>query len=135
MKNIGSRADLFDKVLKFQTDHHHAAATPMTVDTRRRPHLLPMRIGHTELENGVMSSGLASFSDAGVTPCVVVEYTGKDSTAALLDALAQQMHELSLDAVPMWLVYSGVHARGAVDNLIDDAHLRHGLDIQPVLMG
>lgn len=135
VKNIGSRADLFDKVSKFQTGHHHAAETPTAVDTGRRPHLLPMRIGHTELENGVMSRGLASFSDSGMTPCVVVEYTGKHSTATLLEALAQQMRDVGLDAVPMWLVYSGVHARGAVDDVIDDAHRRHGLDIQAVLTG
>lgn len=134
VKNIGSRADLFEKVLKFQTDRRYASETP-TVDVRRRPHLLPMRIGRTELEEGVMGRRLASFSDAGVTPCIVVEYVGRDATAALLDALVRQLRDLNLDALPMWLVYSGVHARQTVDDLVDDAHIRHGLDIQPVLMG
>jgi len=135
VKNIGSRADLFDKVRNFQTDRRHGAAETSTADVHRRRHLLPMRIGRTELENGVVGRGLASFSDAGVTPCIVVEYTGRDSTAALLEALAEQMRDLGVDGVPMWLVYSGVHARAAVDDVVDASQLRYGLDIQPVLIG
>ena len=133
IKNIGSRADLLDKVPKFHADHH-ASVTPVAADVRRRPHLLPMRVGHAELENAMMRSGLASLSEAGVTPCIVVEYTGRDSTAALLDAVARQVRDLSLGTVAVWLVYSGAHARTAVDDVID-TQLQHGLDIQPVLMG
>ncbi|KAA0092063.1 AraC family transcriptional regulator [Mycolicibacterium sp. P1-18] len=134
IKNIGSRADLFDKVAEFGADDDDTTQTPATTDVCRRPHLLPMRIGHAELENGMMRSGLTSLSEAGVTPCIVVEYNGRDATAALLDAVARQLRDLSVGTVPMWLVYSGIHARMAVDGLVDDAHTRHGLDVQPVLM-
>jgi AraC-like DNA-binding protein len=132
LKNVGSRADLFEKLTTFPTDRGGPVGGP---DSGHRPHLLPLRIGQAEVDNGVLLSGLASFSDAGVTPCLVVEFAGRESTAALLDAVSVALEDGGMSGVPIWLVYSGGHARAVVDHLANDAHTRHGLDIQPVLVG
>ncbi|MCV7424456.1 AraC family transcriptional regulator [Mycobacterium yunnanensis] len=131
LKNVGSRADLLTKVADFPADRPLAPeAAPAGV--RRRNHLMPMRFGPAEVQGRGALSGLASFDQAGITPCIVVEYSGREATAFLIDALATQLRDAGLTTVPVWLSYSGIHARGAVDCLVDDAHTRHDLDIQPV---
>jgi len=131
LKNVGSRADLLPKVAEFTAGRPHSEEA-VPADARRRNHLLPMRFGPAELENGAALSGLASFEQAGVTPCIVVEYAGREATASVIDALAGQLQDVELATVPVWLTYRGLHARDAVDDLVDDAHARHHLDIQPV---
>jgi AraC-like DNA-binding protein len=72
LKNVGSRADLFEKIRKFQTDDGVTAVPSRASDpSSRRRHLLPMRVGQAELEHDYLLSGLASFVDTAVTPCVV----------------------------------------------------------------
>ena len=135
LKNIGSRADLFEKIRKFQTDGGVTAIPPEATDTNfRRQHLLPMRVGHAELESGHLLSGLSSFVDSAVTPCLVLEYSGRDATSALINSLARQLRSVGADGVAVWLVYSGSHARSAVDQIIDVAHDEHGLTVQAILM-
>jgi hypothetical protein len=135
LKNVGSRADLFEKIRKFQTDHDVTASLSKATGTdSRRRHLLPMRVGHAELEQGYLLSGLASFADEAVTPCVVLEYSGRDATVALVNSLAGQLRTIGTDGVAIWLVYSGSHARSAVDEIIDVAYDEHGLTIQAILM-
>ena len=105
------------------------------------PQQLTQRVAHfrpfaerERLDNGALLGSLASFADAGVSPCLVVEYAGRESTATLVDALAQQLRDVGAGA-QIWLVYRGAHARAAVDDLVTEVFARHGVDVQPVLMG
>ena len=134
LKNVGSGADLFAKVTSFEYTRSETPDGPPARRTERRPHLLPLRIGPAELDNGALLGSLASFADAGVIPCLVVEYAGRESTATLVDALAQQLRDVGAGA-QIWLVYRGAHARAAVDDLVTEVFARHGVDVQPVLMG
>jgi AraC-like DNA-binding protein len=135
LKNIGSRADLFEKIRKFGTDDGGTGTLPEATGANSgRRHLLPMRVGQAELDGGYLLSGLASFADDAVTPCVVLEYSGRDATIALVDSLARQLRSVGTEDVAVWLVYSGSHARSAVDQIIDVAHDEHGLMVQAILM-
>jgi len=134
LKNVGSRADLFDKIDKFHVDR-------LTVDTPApiepvpgTNHLLPMRIGATELESGYVLSGLSSFTGAGVSPCLVLEYAGRAGTVALISDLAVRLREVDATGLPIWLVYNGLHLRTAVEEVIVTARDAHGLAVQAVLM-
>jgi hypothetical protein len=93
-----------------------------------------MRVGHAELESGHLLSGLSSFVDSAVTPCLVLEYSGRDATSALINSLARQLRSVGADEVAVWLVYSGSHAHAAVDQIIDVAHDEHGPTVQAILM-
>ena len=133
LKNVGSRADLFEKIRKFQIDDR-VPAPPQEAADSRRPHLLPMRVGHAEIDRGHLLSGLASFVGEAVTPCIVLEYSGRDATASLVKSLARQLRSVGADDVAVWLVYNGSHARQAVDQIIDVAHEEHGLTVQAIFM-
>jgi hypothetical protein len=69
-----------------------------------------------------------------VTPCLVLEYSGRDATSALINSLARQLRSVGADEVAVWLVYSGSHAQSAVDQIIDVAYDEHGLTVQAILM-
>jgi AraC-like DNA-binding protein len=134
LKNVGSRADLFEKIRKLQTDDRVPALPQRAAADFRRPHLLPMRVGHAEIDQGYLLSGLASFVGEAVTPCIVLEYSGRDATVTLVKSLARQLHSVGTEDVAVWLVYNGSHARQAVDEIIDVAHDEHGLTVQAILM-
>ena len=93
-----------------------------------------MRVGQAELDGGYLVSGLASFLDNAVTPCVVLEYSGQDATIALVSSLARQLHTVGTGNIAVWLGYSGSHARAAVDQIIDVALDEHGLTVQAIFM-
>lgn len=134
LKNVGSRADLFEKVRKFQPDHLATSTAPVIAkgDNRRR-HYLPMRIGPAELDSGYLLSSLVSFDDIHVTPCLVLEYSSREATLSLIAAVARQTREIDRHDLPIWLTYSGLHSRDAVDQLIDVARDEYGLDVQAIL--
>ncbi|KAA0079752.1 AraC family transcriptional regulator [Mycolicibacterium sp. P9-64] len=135
LKNVGTRADLFEKIRKFETDDAGTGVLARAPGAHSgRQHLLPMRVGHAELESGYLVRGLASFLDNAVTPCVVLEYAGRDATIELVNSLARQLRTVETDDIAVWLVYSGSHARPAVDQIIDAAHDEHGLTVQAILM-
>ncbi|HEX7825420.1 MAG TPA: hypothetical protein VF477_10995, partial [Mycobacterium sp.] len=125
----------FEKIRRFQTDDGVAAAVSGATGTdSRRRHLLPMRVGQAEIDGGYLLSGLSSFVDEAVTPCVVLEYSGREATAALVNSLAGQLRSIGTDGVAVWLVYGASHARSAVDEIIDLANDEHGLTVQAILM-
>jgi hypothetical protein len=93
-----------------------------------------MRVGQAEIDGGYLLSGLSSFVDEAVTPCVVLEYSGREATAALVNSLAGQLRSIGTDGVAVWLVYGASHARSAVDEIIDLANDEHGLTVQAILM-
>jgi AraC-like DNA-binding protein len=135
LKNIGSRADLFEKIRKFQTDDRvRVIPADGATGNARRPHLLPMRVGQAEIDRGYLLSGLASCVGEAVTPCVVLEYSGRDATLALVDSLARQLRSIGTEGVAVWLIYGGSHARAAVDEIVDSAYDEHGLTVQAILM-
>lgn len=134
LRNVGSRADLFEKVRRFAPDHQVRETEPGAGEREnRRSHYLPMRIGPAEVESGYLLSGLASFEDIHVTPCLVLEYSSREATLALIAAVARQLHEIGRNEVPVWLMYCGLHARDAVDQLIDVARDEYGLAVQAIL--
>jgi glyoxylate utilization-related uncharacterized protein len=98
---------------------------------RSDPHLLE---GSADNVTAVLHFDLSSFVDSAVTPCLVLEYSGRDATSALINSLARQLRSVGADGVSVWLVYSGSHARSAVDQLIDVARDEHGLTVQAILM-
>lgn len=135
LKNIGSRADLFDKIDKFRVDRLTVdAPSPPPESARGTDHLLPMRIGSAELESGFLLSGLSSFASAGVSPCLVLEYAGRDATGALIADLAARLREVNALGLPIWLVYNGLHLRTAIDEIVGTASQAHGLSVQAVLV-
>ena len=134
LKNVGSRADLFEKIRKFQTDDRVPAIPQEATANSRRPHLLPMRVGQAEIDRGYLLSGLALFVGEAVTPCVVLEYSRRDATLALIDSLARQLRSIGTEGVAVWLIYGGSHARAAVDEIVDSAYDEHGLTVQAILM-
>lgn len=136
LKNIGSRADLFDKIRKFQADdaqHASALAGAAPVQPRRR-HLLPMRIGPTEVSGHHLVQGIGSFATINATPCLVLEFSDRQGTLELISALAGQLRELPDVDVAIWLTYSALHAQSVVDDVIDVARDEHGLTVQAILM-
>jgi AraC-like DNA-binding protein len=132
LRNVGSRADLFARIGSFGTaDSVPAPATP-TVRSRR--HLLPMRVGAAELDGDHLLEGLASFRGIDSTPCLVVEYSGRDSTIAALAKLAALLRRVDAVDVDVWLCYNGLRLRDAVDTVIDAAEHDHGLPVQAVMV-
>ena len=104
LKNVGSRTDLLEKIRKFATEDGVPTTPSGTTGANSgRRHLLPMRVGQADLDGGYLLSGLASFADDAVTPCVVLEYSGRDATLALVKSLARQLRSVGTDDVTVWL--------------------------------
>lgn len=132
LKNVGSRHDLFDSIGRFTGEIESGDDQRFSSS---RQHLLPMRIGTAEVRGDHLLRGLASFADVGATPRLVVEFAGQRATLELLATLARRLGAIGELDVVVWLVYPGLHARAAVDAVIDVAEAEYGLNVQAVLVG
>lgn len=130
LKNVGSRADLFEKISAFSADEteQHAPEHP-------RRHLLPIRVGSADVRRDHLVQGLASFSRIGAVPCLVVEYTGEAGTGEMLAKLTEVLGEIGKSDVQVWLVYTRHHMREAVDRLIDAVEQSSPMQVLAMMVG
>lgn len=132
LRNVGSRADLFARIGSFGGADSVSTPAPPTVEPRR--HLLQMRVDVNGLDGDDLLEGLASLSEIDATPCLVVEYSGPESTIAALAKLAALLRRVGDVEVDVWLFYSGIRARDAVDAVIAAVERDHGLPVQPIMV-
>lgn len=125
LKNVGSRADLFARIGTF--DPADAVPVRSAHVTPPRRHLLPMRVRDADLDGDHLVQILASSTGNDATPCLVVEYSGRTSTIAALTKLAALLRRAGDVEVEVWLFYTGIRARVAVDEVIDVVEREHGL--------
>ncbi|MBN3512082.1 helix-turn-helix domain-containing protein [Mycolicibacterium nivoides] len=131
LKNIGSRMDLFDAVRSHRQDL--IPSRPLHADPPSgRPHLVPIRVEMSDLEDGHLVNGLPSFEQIHATACLVLGFSTKAATLALVDALAQRLPDTG--QVPVWLTYGAIHDRGSVDEVVAHADAVHGLQIQAIFI-
>lgn len=134
LKNVGSRVDLFDAV---RTRRHEpqvlAERTGQPAFGAGRAHLVPVRIVAADIHSGYVLETLRSFRQINAVPSLVVQYGSKDSTLELLRALAVNLRGRGTVSVPIWLVYSGLHDRCAVDEILELIEAEHGIVVQAIL--
>lgn len=130
LKNIGSRRDLFDAVRSHRQDL--IPTRPLPADLSARPHLVPIRVEMSDLEDGHLVNGLPSFEQIHATACLVLGFTTKTATLTLVDALAKRLP--GTGHVPIWLTYGAMHDRGSVDDVVAHAETAHGLQIQAIFV-
>ncbi|CDQ43208.1 helix-turn-helix transcriptional regulator [Mycolicibacterium neoaurum] len=131
LKNVGSRADLFERIKGPETDE----PAPPAPSAHARRHLLPLRVGSAEMCDDHLIQGLKSFVENGSTPCLMVDYAGRQTTLDTLSALAGILRDTRTRDVNVWLVYPRPHLRDDVDALIDTIDATHGLNVQAVMIG
>nr|MDT0525888.1 hypothetical protein [Streptomyces sp. DSM 41633] len=74
LKNIGSRMDLFDAVRSHRQDL--IPSRPLHADPPSgRPHLVPIRVEMSDLEDGHLVNGLPSFEQIHATACLVLGFS------------------------------------------------------------
>ncbi|WP_441960669.1 AraC family transcriptional regulator [Mycolicibacterium houstonense] len=131
LKNIGSRMDLFDAVRSHRQDL--IPSRPLPADPPNGlPHLVPIRIDMSDLEDGHLVNGLPSFEQIHATACLVLGFSSKAATLALVDALAKQLPDTR--QAPIWLTYGAIHDRGSVDDVLAHAEAEHGLQVQAIFI-
>lgn len=130
LKNVGSGVDLFEKLRNFSVDRPVASVESPSVRNR---HLVPIKVSSDEDTTHLMEV-LHSVSRIHATPCLVLDFASKSAALDAMSRLAETMRAAgAVDAV-IWLVYPGLHARTAVDEVVDSARENHGLAVQAVLM-
>ncbi|MFB6610279.1 helix-turn-helix domain-containing protein [Agromyces sp. NPDC056379] len=133
LKNVGSRLDLFDVVrARRGAPTLERPAGSDRQQSERVPHLVPIWMEASDLERGFLLDGLASFDQIDATPCLVLQFSSRAATLALIDAVAARVGDAAA-AVVVWLVYAAAHDRAGVDRVIDRAE-EHGLAIQAILV-
>lgn len=132
LKNVGSQLDLFEKLRSYGSDRHELTPSAEMPPVRNR-HLVPIKVS-SEGDINDLTKVLMSLSHITATPCLVLDFTSKAATLALVNTLAEAMRAaVAMDAI-IWLAYPGLHVRTAVDQVIDSARQQHGLDVQAILM-
>ena len=133
LKNVGSRVDLFEKIRNFGGDSG-VVTQPENHPTGRNRHLVPIKVSPGDIDTSYLLEGLTSFTLINATPCLLLEFSGKAAALDLLDKLAAKLRVADVDDPVIWLLCPGLHARAAVDQVVDIAHDRHGLAVQVILM-
>ncbi|MEV0672401.1 helix-turn-helix domain-containing protein [Mycobacterium sp. NPDC050441] len=134
LKNLGSRTDLFDAIRSRPSEPSPPTTTTSHQTHSGTKHLVPIRIDKADLDAGGLIDGLASFDQINTKPCLVVEYSTKAGTAALVKALSTRLSRASVSDPVIWLAYRAVHDRAGVDEVVACAAAELGLAIQPILM-
>ena len=80
-----------------------------------------------------MPDSLSSFDQIDTRPCLVLEYSTKSATLALLAAIAERIAGIAVLGPTIWLTYATMHERVGVDQVAAAARNDHGLEVQPVL--
>ncbi len=129
LKNLGSRLD------GFAAGSGTAAANQPVGDRPGNPaHLVPIRVTKSDLDQGFLVEGLASFRQVPAQPCLVLEYSSVPATRELLGTI---LHRLAADSAgypPIWLTYSTFHDRSGVDQVVAAMRSEHGVTVQPIMM-
>jgi hypothetical protein len=134
LKNLGSRTDPFDAV-RARPSERDAPATESRHTPSVTTHLVPIRVDQADLEAGYLIDGLASFDQIDTKPCLVLEYSTRAATVALIEALAARLSATSVHDPVIWLAYRAVHDRAGVDEVVIHANAELGLlAVQPILM-
>jgi AraC-like DNA-binding protein len=134
LKNLGSRTDPFDAV-RARPSEREAPATESRHTPSVTTHLVPIRVDQADLEAGYLIDGLASFDQIDTKPCLVLEYSTRAATVALIEALAARLSATSVHDPVIWLAYRAVHDRAGVDEVVIHANAELGLlAVQPILM-
>lgn len=134
LKNVGSRVDLFDAVRTRRHEPHVLAERiGQPAFGGGRPHLVPVRIVAADIHSGYVLETLSSFRQINAVPSLVVQYGSRDSTLELLRSLAVNLLGIGTTSVPIWLVYSGLHERFAVDDILELIEAEHGVAVQAIL--
>lgn len=133
LKNVGSRLDLFDKIRNFGGEGREIARAHDEANGRNR-HLVPIKVTLGDVDTSYLLDGLASFSRINATPCLVVEFGAKAAALELLQRLATRLRAADVSDMAVWLVCPGLHARAAVDQVVDTARDEYGLAVQAILM-
>lgn len=129
LKNLGSRRNLFSVNDTCGIDD---VGEPRHNRRSQTPHLVPIRIDASDVESGYLLDGLPSFERIGARPCLVVEYTTRAATLALVTAIAERLAGTQEPHPSMWLIYATVHDRDGVNDIATRAE-ELGLTLQPVL--
>lgn len=133
LKNVGSRIDLLEKIRRFDSDRPVPAA-PQPATAGRNRHLVPIKVSPEDIDTSYLLDGLASFGPINATPCLVLEFSGRAAALDLLDKLAAKLLTAQVTDAVIWLICPGLHARSAVDQVVDTAREQHGLAVQAILM-
>jgi AraC-like DNA-binding protein len=128
LKNIGSKVDLFERI----RTRPHVDAMPPVESTGPR-HLIPIQVDIADVDSGYLLDALASFAQINATPCLVLRYTSRMATIALVDTVAQRLRG-AVETPMLWLVYHAAHDRPGVDCVIAHAADSHRMQVQAVLM-
>lgn len=129
LKNLASRRNLFSAN---DADSIGDAGDRGHDTGMRTPHLLPIRIDASDVETGYLLDGLPSFDRIGARPCLVVEYTTRAATLALVTAIAERLTGTPEPHPSMWLTYATTHDRDGVDYIATRA-TELGFQLQPIL--
>ena len=134
LKTAGSRIDLFGRVRTFGGGSYQ----PLNAESRTHPrgsrHLIPICVDAENVDSNYLLDGLASFDRIHATPCLVLEFTGKTSSLELVDRLAARLTRAGANGALIWLLYPGMHARTAVEQVVETTATRHGLTVNAILM-
>lgn len=133
LKNVGSRLDLFES-FRANSDSAAGHGEPVADPTRAHPpHLVPLQVDVASLDQRSLIYGLHSFDQIAATPCLVVRFAGKANSCADLDSLQARLIEADCADVTIWLLYTAMSDRHAVDEVVTHAHEHLGMRVQPIL--
>lgn len=134
LKHARQRVALFDELGTFDGTPAPASTERLRVPEPARRHLVPIRVDPDDVGAGRLLDGLASFVSIGAVPCLVVAFAGTAATLRVVEQLAARLPEAAVTGTVVWLTYPGLHARAAVDRIVEIADERHGLTVQAILV-
>jgi len=134
LKTVGSKSDLFRAVpAQVALAGRMPDFAGRTSGSDLKPHLMPLPVTAADLDGNHIIDGAASFDQINVLPCFVLEYSSDADIIELIARLAEKLGTERAARTPVWLSYSALHQRTAVDRIVMHVAAAHGIAVQPML--